>query len=451
MTTDGGGSGGGEPGEGEPGGGEPGLEVAVTTVGPRRRDRRATIVAGAVVAVVAVGIGLSRIGQPPAPSPSLVARAPSPTLGGAPVRPTDSPEPGPPQELLPIDNVALPGAPTPLVVTRSGADLVLTTWQPGTGLVRAPAFEGALRPDPALPENPLVSPDGHAVLVVQQDGGVAGNEDSARVVVEDHGVVWETASAEGGGIGGVWSADSRRVIVGGSFGTWHVVTISPDGTAVGQTVTIELPEDRPGRPDNPTIEPVAFSEDGAWMYGVLVTEGESDTRSTFRVRADGTGTELVDRWPLQGPDRPAPFPDWLVDPSSGRTSRFNALPDGRSLDVLEPDGSTAFTVGDGFVLGSSWIGDGTLLAAIGDITQPPSEVSFERFAPDGDRSLVLRTGPIEGAAYIGSRNGFVGLGILVREPAVVAQLVLVRLDDLEMTAVRIESGADDIVGLGWAP
>jgi hypothetical protein len=407
-------------------------------------------VAVAVVAVVAVGIGLSRNGPGPGPSPALIARGPSPTPRNSSAGPTDAPTSAPVQALLPIDNVPMPGAPNPLVVSRSSTDLVLTTWQPGVGMIRFDSFDGVLSGSDPM-ESPVLSPDGRAALLLEPGAGPGPNGDAARVVIQGQGVVWETATAIAG-IGGIWSADSRQVVVEGASASWHVVLLPLDGAVTARELRIRLPDDAPAAPPGEGIfEPVAFSEDAAWIYGIVATNGEPDARTAFRTRTDGSATELVPRWPLGGPDRPAPFPAWLVDPASGRTTRFvDNTPGARSLEVLEPDSSPAFTI-EGNVLGSSWIGDGTLLAAIGDAATLPTEVDLERFDPDGGRATVLRTGPVGGLAYIGSRDGYVGLGILVQEPTTTAQLVLVRLADLEATAIRVVSGADSIVALGWAP
>jgi hypothetical protein len=161
---------------------------------------------------------------------------------------------------------------------------------------------------------------------------------------------------------------------------------------------------------------------------------------------------MLSEWPLgDDPARPAPFPDWLVDPISGRTTRFVSGAAARSLAVLEPDGSRAFVVEGETILGSSWIGDGTLAVAVGDGADLPTAVTFSRYDPAGNSQPLLRTLPIEGAAYIGARDGYIGFAILVREPTRAVQLILVRLEDGLTAATRIDEGVDDIVGLGWAP
>lgn len=439
------------------GGSEPGLDVAVTTVRPRRRDRRRAAIAGsAIVALVAVGFGLSRLGPgaSPSPAPGFVARDPSSSPAGSLGGPTSAPSSVPAQALLPIDDTPLPGAPTVMVTSRSDGDLVMTGWTPGSGLRVLETFDGALRAGPASPEDPRLSPDGSAVLLLSNaETRTPLGQGPARVFVEGRGVVWETGAATVD-LGGVWSADSRQVLLAGPPGTWLVVTIPTDGPATSQEVRLELPDNAPdpSTGQERTAEPVAFSADGAWLYGILGFRDEPNPPRVVRMHPDGSGAEMLDAWPLgDEPARPAPFPDWLVDPISGRTTRFVLSAAPRSLAVLEPDGSRAFVVEGETILGSSWIGDGTLAVAVGDGADLPTAVTFSRYDPAGNAQPLLRTLPIEGAAYIGAREGYVGFAILVREPMTAAQLVLIRLEDGLTTATRIEDGIDDIVGLGWAP
>ena len=340
-----------------------------------------------------------------------------------------------------------------MVTTRADGDLVMSGWSPGSGLRVLRTFEGVLRAAPASPEVPRISPDGHAVLLLANaEVRTPRGQGPARVFVEGRGVVWETGAADVG-LGGVWSADSRRVLVASAPDAWLLITIPPEGLATSQEVPLELPDN----PPNPTTgqqragEPVAFSEDGMWLYGLLGLGGEAAPPRAFRVRADGSGAEMLEAWPLSGPSRPAPFPDWLVDPISGRTTRFalNAAP--RTLVVVEPDGSRAFEVDGGTILGSSWVGDGSLAVGVGDGLDLPTAVTFSRYDASGEPAPLLRTLPIEGAAYIGARDGYIGFATLVREPTTAVQLILVRLADRSASAVKIEDGVEDIVGLGWAP
>jgi len=366
--------------------------------------------------------------------------------------PTDVATSAPTPALLPIDDVPMPGAPTAMVTTRSGGDLVMTGWSPGSGLRTLETFAGALHTGPASPEDPRLSPDGSAVLLLSNaETRTPRGQGPARVFVEGRGVVWETGAATVG-LGGVWSADSRQVLVAGPPGTWLAVTIPTDGLATSLEVKLELPGARdPSTGQERIAQPVAFSQDGTWLYGMLGVDDEPDQPPAFRIRPDGSEAEPLETWPVRGPERPDPFPYWLVDPISGRTMRYVFEGPLRSLAILEPDGTRAFDIDGPAILGASWMGDGTLAVAIGDATQLPTAVTFARYDSAGTPETLLRTPPIEGAAYVGARDGYVGVGVFIREPATTAQLILVRLDDGSASAVRIEEGVEDIVALGWAP
>ena len=279
-----------------------------------------------------------------------------------------------------------------MVTSRSDGDLVMTGWSPGRGLRVLRTFDGALHTGPASPEDPRISPDGNAVLLLANaEMRTPRGQGPARVFVKGRGVVWETGAANVG-LGGVWSADSRRVLVAGAPDAWLLITIPADGLATSQEVPLELPDN----PPNPTTgqqragEPVAFSEDGTWLYGLLGTRGRGRAATRLscsgrRQRGGDAGRVATER--ARRDRRRFPTGSSTPSPAGPRASRSTRPREPWSWSSPTGRGRSTSTAGRSWARPGSATGRSPSGSGTGWISRLP--VTFSRYDPSGNPAAAL--------------------------------------------------------------
>jgi hypothetical protein len=446
------------------------LDVALGPVdGGRAGRRRAGAVLSVSVAIVAVAVVLA----------ALPARSETPsngTLGQQAVLPSTSGSPSPVaalgaaspratssrREVLPtLANEPFPGAPNPVLVERQGDEARLHAWNTGDELRVVRTFPGAFTGESQFA---FISPDAQSIVVASFGGG-ADAADSARLLTGDGRVAWES-----GGIatirGVVWSSDSRMLVVGGASGAWIVVTVGARGTAEEQRIVVTDarrvpgPSSAPSQPpsgDSSSLVPVAFSADGRWIYGAPVSGTSGSLRPTVRVSIAKGSVEAISRASTSGPDRIGPGDGrGGLDPVTGRAIRWGtnaSIPGGPpTVEVTEADGSLAYRVEVGVVLGASWEGDGDLLILAADGYPFPTQLRLLQVAPDGAVGpTVLSTGSVAWGELIGVRDGFAVLALATRQPDDMTQLVVVDLADNKATGITLPADHGGILGAGLLP
>jgi hypothetical protein len=461
--------------DGDRPGGERGdgtLDVALGPVdGGGAGRRRAGAVLSASVAIVAVAIVLAALPATLEPSSNgnPGQQAVLPSISGSP-SPMASLSSGSPQatssrrEVLPaLANEAFAGAPNPVLVERQGDEARLHAWNTGDQLRVVRTFPGAFTGESQFA---FVSPDAQSIVVASFGGGGADGADSARLLTGDGRVAWES-----GGIttirGVVWSSDSRKLVVGGASGAWIVVTIGARGTAEEQrivvtdarpapTITSSAPSPSPSDASS-SLVPVAFSADGRWIYGAPVSGTSGSLRPTVRVSIPKGTVEAIARASISGPDRIGPGDGrGGLDPVTGRAIRWGlnaSIPGGPpTVEVTEGDGSVAYRVEVGVVLGASWEADGDLLILAADGYPFPTQLRLLQIAPDGAVGpTVLSTGSVASGELIGVRDGFAVLALATRQPDDLTQLVVVNLADKKATGVTLPADHGGILGAGLLP
>jgi hypothetical protein len=428
--------------------------------GGRGQGRRAGIVGIALVTIVGGAFAIARLedgsAAPIGPTASRLAARTSPSPGPSRPRPSSSRV----ETLPPIARVALPGAPATTFVERVGAegtDLRIVVWTPDDGRTRTvrtiPDVIGRDEPSPAIP---IVAPNRrHVLLLGSSTTGDPGLDEAS--VVDDSGHTLWTGDHVSTLSGGLWSADSRLVVVPGRPRLWHLVGLDRPGHASETTVTLPFDVYVPYPVPNgwltfSSLEPrtvaLGLSADGRWIYGGVISPETGMLIGQFRVSADGERVEPVADFGVGRADGMIPRAGTpgagVVDPATGRiaTSRINADTTGgpRSLEVRGPDAAFQFTVEAGVKFGAQWGGDGSLYALTGDTLLYPESIELRRFPPDGVAGpALLSAGSLTGAALIGVRDGYAVVGLLATRPVGAAELVAVDLADPErVTALPLD-------------
>lgn len=453
--------------------GEGSLDVPLEPVGGGRSGRRrAGLVLSGSIALVAVAIALAAWPTKPERSsdpnlgrdvalatgsavPTVALSAPSPT--------TSQPKPSRREVLPTLANDVLPGAPNPVLVERHDNDARLFAWNPGGSFRRIRTFSGAFT---AESQFAFVSPDAESIVVASFGSGGEEGADNARLLTGDGRVAWESDEVTTSR-GVVWSSDSRKLVVGGASGAWIVVTIDSGGTATEQRIVVtdaplaQTPgSSAPGpSPLDPaySLVPVAFSANDRWIYGAPVSGTSGSLRPTVRVSIPRGTIEAISHAPTSGPDRIGPGDGrGGLDPVTGRAIRWGAnasIPGGPpTVEVTEADGSLAYRVDVGVVLGANWDADGDLLLLAADGYPFPIQVSLLEVAPDGAVGpAVLSTGSVAWGELIGVRDGFAILALATRQPDEMTQLVVVNLVDAKATGVTLPADHGAILGAGLLP
>ena len=452
------------------------LDVPVGPVnGGGSGRRRASAVLWASVAVVAVAIALATL--PPQMEPSsngnLGQQAGLPSIVNS---PSAAPSPGSatPQatssrrEVLPaLANEAFAGAPNPVLVERQRDEARLHAWNTGESLRLVRTFTGAFTGESQFA---FVSPDAQSIVVASFGAGGTDGADSARLLTGDGGVAWES-----GGIstirGVVWSSDSRKLVVGGASGAWIVVTAGAGGAAEEQRIVVTDAQLAPAAPAaasasapspspsdaSSSLVPVAFSADERWIYGAPVSGTSGSLRPTVRVSIAKGTVEAISRASTSGPDRLGPGDGrGGLDPVTGRAIRWGinaSIPGGPpTVEVTEADGSLAYRVEVGVVLGANWEADGDPLILAADGYPFPTQLRLLQVAPDGSVGpTVLATGSVAWGELIGVRDGFAVLALATRQPDENTQLVVVNLADQKASGITLPADHGGIVGAGLLP
>ena len=447
------------------------LDVPVGPVnGGGSGRRRAGAVLWASVAVVAIAIALATL--PPQAKPSsngnLDQQAALPSVANSPSAAASPGFPSPQatssrREVLPaLANEAFAGAPNPVLVERQGDKARLHAWNTGDELRVVRTFPGAFTGDSQFA---FVSPDAQSIVVASFGAGGTEGADNARLLTGDGGVAWES-----GGIstirGVVWSSDSRKLVVGGASGAWIVVTVGAGGAAEEQRIVVTDAQLVPASASAPSpspsdasssLVPVAFSADGRWIYGAPVSGTSGSLRPTVRVSIAKGTMEAISRASTSGPDRLGPGDGrGGLDPVTGRAIRWGinaSIPGGPpTVEVTEADGSLAYRVDVGVVLGANWEPGGDLLILAADGYPFPTQLRLLQVAPDGAVGpTVLSTGSVAWGELIGVRDGFAVLALATRQPDENTQLVVVNLADQKASGITLPADHGGIVGAGLLP
>jgi hypothetical protein len=438
------------------------LDVPIGTVAPSNGERRrARLAVLALVAVFALAIGLAlasndgRDGQGVAAAPSTAASAaPTRLATSAPGSRSTSAAPGSRGsrvEVLPdLPNVALEEAGRPALVTRHGPDADVLAWTTGDvapSVIRTfpNAFGSADEPQVVS-----LAPDGRSLLVATIASISGQGEDRARLLTEN-GIAWDGEGVTGLG-GAVWTDDGRRIALGGAPNEWVVVDAVPGSAAAERRVTVgPTPVGSPqpfGRGDG-SVHPVAFSSDGAVLYGA--TYGAAgDVLPAIRIEGATGAVTPIDQFPA------ADLPRTIAE-AGGRTLGFgpnSATPGGPpAIVVTNPDGGTAFHLQTGVVLGAAWGPGGTLLILDADGLAFPTRMRLIAVDENGSFDEPLfEAGSVGGGGLIGVRNGYVGLLTWVGRPTRGIEMIVVRLADGATAGVRLEGDdAPVVLGSGWLP
>lgn len=436
-----------------PGRAPQGLDVPVTRVaGGRDAGRRTRL---AVVGVVVFGLAVVALGLPGRTTPSVAIGSAEPSLDAS-----ERPSPTPRRSRRPVEPVApfripeivsrqLPGAPDMAIYRRDGDDMEVLAWRDSLGgldvVDRVPgAFEG-FGEDPG---STSASPNGRLVVIQRFGRAVAPGPSNARLVGMDFdGPAWEgTVSAF---TTTVWSADSRRFATAISATRWTLVEIGAGGATATDLEVGGGPEPPPS-PDpggplaTPEVFPVAFSADGAWLYGGRFGEGID---VTVRIRLADGASEAIAAAPLAGRERPVG--GLLADTGVG--GRTITGIEGSTITVREADGSVAFEVSlGGRVTQTLWLEDGRILVSTGGDT-PAESFRLLLVAPDGSVGppVLEVPGPVAGSIFA-VREDHAMVVFFAEADGPRLLLVLVRLADGRAATLEIdEREFTSVTGIGW--
>jgi hypothetical protein len=259
------------------------------------------------------------------------------------------------------------------------------------------------------------------------------------------------------------------LVVGGASGAWIVVTIGARGMAEEQRIVVTDAQLVPRAPASASasipsssdasssLVPVAFSADGRWIYGAPVSGTSGSLRPTVRVSIAKGTVEAISRASTSGPDRLGPGDGrGGLDPVTGRAIRWGinaSIPGGPpTVEVTEADGSLAYRVEVGVVLGANWEANGDLLILAADGYPFPTQLRLLQVAPDGAVGpTVLSTGSVAWGELIGVRDGFAVLALATRQPDQNTQLVVVNLADQKAVGITLPADHGSILGAGLLP
>lgn len=410
------------------------LDVPARSIpGGERNRRRSRVAIAAVVAAVATGIVLAIAPDGRADRPVARASVPIATTASASIitpnggvrSPEGTHRPTRIEVLPTLPNHELPGAGRVAVVIRDGTDAKVLDWKPGEReLSSRRALPEAFRSGEG-PQVASLAPNGRALVSSSITSSVG--RDSSLLATED-GVAWEGIGVTG--LTGVaWTLDGRRVAMEAGPNEWLIVDRRSGTRAVEHRLTLDeraIASAGPFAGDDRHIHPVGFTTDGEFLYGARYGLA-GDVRAALKVDVESGAIEPVDAFPAGG------IVDYTPD-ARGRTFGFGpnaATPGGPpSVAVLNADGSSAFHVQAGVVLGASWVEGGQLLLLVVDGLPFPTRLQL--IAVDGDGSFgepLFEAKGVAGGALIGVRDGFVALAVTVQRPTVRHELVVVRLRD----------------------
>ncbi|HET9521699.1 MAG TPA: hypothetical protein VFO73_11680, partial [Candidatus Limnocylindrales bacterium] len=263
--------------------------------------------------------------------------------------------------------------------------------------------------------------------------------------------VWDRVGVTGLS-GAVWSPSSDRFVVTGGRGTWILARWDGDGFT-DRTVAVAdapvMPTSLPAYDER--LQPVGFSGDGEWVFGAHYSAADGFGPPFIRASFASGAVQELDRLPPLGGSA-------FIGDDGGRSIGFvfNASTPGGppSLAIREPDGTVAFRVETGRLLGSSFADDGRQVVVLSaDGFAVAGRVRLVAYDRDGRPGApLLDVGPTTSAMLAGARDGFAAVVLSTTSPERAGQLIVVRLDDGQASAVRLS--ADDVSALvnsGWMP
>jgi hypothetical protein len=428
-----------------------GLDVPLRPVRPPANDRRVLAVLVAAIAVAASGLGLAALSRnddgprPTAPRQAAVPTTPPPLA----TVPTVTPASRRVERFPTLQNQRLRGSPTTVLVRRTGDDAEALAWTAGDpGLRTVARFPGAFAGLPPGSVVVSVAPDGQALLLLSILSRAIEGHDHGRIVTAGGEVVFDSDDVKSLG-GWVWSSNSKHVVLAGADPTWWVVAIDGD-TATVRAADLRIP--RPAAAASPSpdarILPIGFSVDDRWVYGARFDPRDGSLTATMRLAVDDLRVETASAVASTGPDRLDEPSSRGISPTTGRTIAFGAnasIPGGPpSIEIRERDGSTAFRVEGGVVVGAQWTAADRLLLLDADGVPFPGTMRLRVVGPDGAvESTPIETGSIADGALIGTDNGFVALLFATDRPERAIQVVIVRIADGTSSAlvVPLEEGS----------
>jgi hypothetical protein len=439
-----------------------GLDVPLTRVGGDDRSSRrrvaivgiATVIVGWLVVTAASGHeedAQTAMASGTAPVASAPTIAPTASDGSVRTQASDLPD---------IANVALPGAPSIVFVARDGDDAELLGWRAGApGLESVGSFGGAFPPDVANTVAWL-SPDLASLVVSTIGDPLSEGEDPVRLVTST-GVAWESTGVTSLG-GLVWSPAGDRIAMSGRHDRWLLLerrdtwdTVAEVDVSAGRSPTGPSPTPHSAYGFADRIGPAGFSSSGEWIVGARLDPASYAWVPSVRVRFRDGAVEPLSAFPVGGAGGLQAGPSQVLDASSGRTIAFgpNANTPGGppQLEVHESDGSYAFGVRAGVIVGWAWTGDGRLVVLGADGTPFPARWVLQLVDADGRaRNLVDAQRAAQGT-FLGVRDGYAGLLLVGSEPSR-SQVVVVRLNDGAASAITVDSiGSGGPIGATWAP
>jgi hypothetical protein len=409
----------------------------------------------AVVLVVGVAIGLSVLSGGPdavtSPTPrgssGPVAAAPS---AASPGRPAGIPPRRTVERLPDIANIALPGAGRLLLVARHGTAAAILAWSPGDDKVAVErTFADAFSRDES-PQLTSLAPDGRSLIVMTIEDFREAGRDRAVVFDERGRRAWDHIGVTALS-GAVWSSTSDRFAVTGERGEWILVQRDGDGFAERTAAVADAPVRPMSLPTyDERLQPVGFSEDGQWVFGAHYSATDGFGPPFIRASFASGAVEELERLPAM-----ANGSAFLGD-SGGRSIGFvfNASAPGGppSLAIREPDGTVAFRIEAGRLLGSSFADNGEQVVVLSaDGFADAGRVRLVAYDRDGRASEpLLDVGPITTALLAGARGGFAAVVLSTTSPERSGQLIVVRLDDARASAVPLPADdASALVNSGW--
>ena len=432
------------------------LDVPTAAVPTNRGDRRRAYAAiGAVVLVVGAAIGLSALtggsGAGPESAPRETARpVAAATADPIPGRPPASPPHLTVERLPDIANIALPGAGRVLLVTRRDTAAAMLAWSPGDdGVVVERIFIDAFARDEG-PQLTSLSPDGRSLIIMTIEDFREAGRDRAIVKDEQGRQVWDRVGVTGLS-GAVWSPSSDRFVVTGERGTWILARRNGDAFT-NQDVAVDdrsvMPMSLPAYDER--LQPVGFSEDGEWVFGAHFSATGGFGPPFIRASFTSGAVHELDHLP------PMASGSALLGDTGGRSMGFvfNASTPGGppSLAIREPDGTVAFRIETGRLLGSAFADDGRQVVVLSaDGFAVAGRVRLVAYDSDGRPGApLLDVGPTTNAMLAGARGGFAAVVLSTTSPERAGQLIVVRLEDGLASAVRVSADdASALIGSGW--
>jgi hypothetical protein len=145
-----------------------------------------------------------------------------------------------------------------------------------------------------------------------------------------------------------------------------------------------------------------------------------------------------------------------IDPTTGRTIRWGpnaSIPGGPpTIEVSEADGSLAYRVQIGVLMGAAWAPNGDLVVLDADGYPFPNRIRLLIIEPDGTvRPPHLATGPMAFGALLGVRDEFAVLGLGTQQPEAATQLIVVDLSEGTTTGLTLPEDETGILGAGILP